>query len=83
MRFTIVALRDIKANYWHPPIFVRNTMVTLRNLSDEINTPEKKEDWQRHPEDFELYELGSWDSEQGDFDIANPKQICVLSSLRS
>lgn len=81
---TLLALRDIKADLWHPPIAVPNTMVLLRNLGDQVNDPNGKEDWQKHPEDFELYEIGHYNTLNGC--ISSPddmKQICVLISLKA
>lgn len=89
MKHTILVLRDIKANYFLPPMFAPNIGVALRNLTDAINSNEKQMDWQKHPEDFELYQWGEWDSDNCHFDTPHdgshtePKQLYLLSALKA
>lgn len=84
MNHKILVLRDIKANYYLPPMFAPNLGVALRQLTDAINANEKQFDWQKHPEDFELYEFGEWDSDTCAFQlIPEPKQLYLLSALKA
>ena len=93
MRVKIIALRDIKTNIYKPTMFVNNINVAIRDLRDMVNdqdTSRPKEDWQRHPEDFELWELGEWETETGQFfvevdteqDDWTNKQLLALSTLK-
>lgn len=88
MKFFIIALRDIKANQHEPPMFVANTNVAIRDLRDMVNEKDGQRPWQRHPEDFELWELGEWDNETGSFYVEHDgsgydrKQLCALSTLK-
>lgn len=83
MKHTILVLRDIKANYFLPPMFAPNVGVAIRQLTDAINSGEKAFDWQKHPEDFELYELGNWESETNDWELNGQKQLYTLSALKA
>lgn len=88
MKMIILSLRDIRANYYLPPIFVNNMGAALRDLTDQINTDKPVEAWQKHPADFELWELGTWQNDDASFDVAHdasqtqPKQLLVLDSLK-
>lgn len=91
MKLHILSLRDIKANLYNIPIFTPNIQVTLRDLRDLVNDPQGKENWQKHPEDFELWELGEWDTETATFwveaayqeDVKPQKQLLALSTLKA
>lgn len=82
MKYHIIAMRDIKANLHKPPIFVPNINVAIRDITDMVNMAEGKEDWQRHPEDFELWQLGTWDHETAVFEGEPRKQLLALSTLK-
>lgn len=89
MKMHILVMRDIKANVYLPPIFVPNIFAAQRELGDMINGNDKREPWQKHPEDFELIHAGDWDSDNNSFDTPHDgsgteeKQICVLSALKA
>lgn len=80
MQFLILSLRDIKADLFHPPIYSANLMVTLRDIGDHIQAGTAQEHWVKHPQDFELYQLGTWDSATGET-VSEKRQITALSSL--
>lgn len=84
MKLFILSLRDIKANLYNIPIFTPNINVTLRDLRDLVNDPQGKENWQKHPEDFELWELGTWDTETAEWDDQDGrKQLLALSTMKA
>lgn len=92
MKFHVICLRDIKGNQHEAPMFVNNIQVAIRDISDMINDPEKRFNWQKHPEDFELWHLGLWDNESAEFtsdddetDIhkATYRQLLALSTLKT
>lgn len=60
MKMQILAVRDIKADVYGVPMFVPNIAAALRNFADQVNDPESGM-LNKHPEDFELYHLGSYD----------------------
>lgn len=87
MKLTILCLRDIKANYYLAPMFVPNIPAAMREFTDMLNS-DRNEVWVKHPEDFELYNLGEFDTEDAFFDTEHDgsqtqrAQICVLSALK-
>lgn len=82
MKYAIIVLRDIKANTHKPPMFVPNINAAIRDLRDMVNDPNGKDDWQRHPEDFELWHYGNWDLETSEFEITEQKQLLAMSTLK-
>lgn len=61
----VVALRDSAARVFAQPFFVQHSAQAVRGLRDEVNRAEKSSDVARHPGDFELHELGTFDDETG------------------
>lgn len=83
MKYQILILRDVKADLYKAPMFVPNINAAIRDLRDMVNDPNGKEDWQRHPEDFELLQSGCWDSANGRYIDEPPKQLLALSTLKN
>lgn len=87
MKLMILQLRDIKADQFLPPWFVPNLAVAMRDLTEALNS-DSKEPWVRHPHDFELYDTGVYDTDDGSFYTPaegrniDRRQVCVLSSLK-
>lgn len=82
MKKGIYSLLDTKACVYSTPFFVPNVAVLVRDLTDEL----KRVGGERnllasHPQDFELYELGSFDDEVGEFVVFTPRLVLELVSL--
>ena len=54
----------------------------MRSFRDEINRKDSNEDMARHPEDFELYELGSFDDSTGVLQVTEPRLIARAKDLK-
>lgn len=79
----VVALRDSAARVFAQPFFVQHTAQAVRGLRDEVNRSDKTSDVSRHPTDFELYEIGSFDDEAGRIiSLDAPKMIVRAADLR-
>lgn len=87
MQLKIIVIRDIRANVHGIPMFVPNIAVALRQLGDQINEPANKDPVAMHPEDFEIWELGTYDDERGWFETEHDashtqrRQICACKDL--
>ncbi|QCQ84989.1 nonstructural protein [Blackfly microvirus SF02] len=81
MILTIVATRDIKANAFAQPQFVQNIGHYMRAFSDEVNRKDENNLLWKHPEDFEIYELGKYDDNTAEFILHDkPKQLGVATN---
>lgn len=66
MKLFLVGVKDRKAGVFTAPQAVVRLEAALRGFADEVNNPRNGENmWYRHPEDFELYHVGSFDDQVG------------------
>jgi len=80
MRYKIVAIRDRAIDAFSQPFFVANVGSAIRSFGDEIKRPhsaERPNAYNQHPDDFDLYALGEFDDETGEFSATRPQQIAV------
>lgn len=81
MKLKIVAVRDRAADVYGQPNFVTNLGTAIRSFGDEVNRKAENNAFNAHPEDFDLYELGEYDDELGEFTTIRPRQIAVGKDL--
>lgn len=77
----IVSVKDTAAQAFGRPVFVPAIAVAVRSFRDEVNKPGSSEDLARHPEDFELYELGSFDDSTGVISVVGPSLVVRAKDL--
>ncbi|AXH73295.1 MAG: nonstructural protein [Microviridae sp.] len=81
MKIVVVCVRDIRANLFGNPIFVNSLGHALRQFEDEVNRPAEDNLLYKHPADFELYELGTFDSVSAEMELLKvPRQLTLGSS---
>ncbi len=78
----IVSVKDTAAQAFGRPVFVPTTAVAVRSFRDEVNRPDSKEDMAQHPDDFELYELGSFDDSTGKIECTEPRLVARAKDLK-
>lgn len=61
----VVCIKDTAARVFGTPFFVQAAAQAVRSLRDEVNSKDSQSDVNRHPSDFELYELGSFNDDTG------------------
>lgn len=61
----LFATHDIKADSFMQPFCAPHAGVATRGFTDAITRPQQPSDISNHPEDFNLYELGEFDSHTG------------------
>lgn len=81
MNLYVFALRDIKADVYGTPYFSPNVGSAIRSFGDEINRQDANNLLWKHPSDFELYLLGTYDDSCGAFLLDKPKQVAVGSNM--
>lgn len=80
----IVAVRDTKADTYSRPFFVPTLGMAIRSFHDEVNRVDQNNELNKHPEDFNLYHLGTFEDEKGTFNgLDQPKQIAIGSQMRT
>lgn len=72
----VVSVFDQAVGAFGRPIFVPATGQAVRSFSDEVNSSPPNSDLSKHPEDFSLYALGSYDDLSGSFsNLSKPELI--------
>lgn len=69
---------DGKAKTFSSPFFMITTGMALRAFEDLVNDPATMPS--RHPEDFVLYECGTFDDQTGLMEFINPLNLVATAS---
>lgn len=64
---SVLAVKDLASRLFGQPVFVPAVGAGLRSFIDEVNRADAENPMYQHPEDFELWELASFDDEAGGF----------------
>jgi len=83
MKYVVVTVRDRTADVFGQPFFVARVGQAIRSFADEVNNASSDSAIAKHPEDFDLYELGSFDDETATFECGAPRQIAIGKDLKS
>lgn len=75
MILVIVSVRDAKMEAFGRPVFVTTVGGAIRSFDDEVNRDERDNQMFAHPEDFQLYQLGTFDDNTGEFKSIMPKLL--------
>jgi len=81
MRYKIFTVRDRAIDAYGQPFYATSVGGAVRSFSDEINRPAENNQLAKHPEDFDLYLLGEYDDQTGEFDTTRPAQVAVGKDL--
>ena len=79
----IVSVKDTAAQAFGRPIFVPSVAVAVRSLRDEVNRKDSTDDLAKHPDDFELYEIGSFDDSTGIIEVIDPRLVARAKDLQA
>lgn len=82
MKLKIFALRDQKTDAFMNPIAMQTPGQLVRNLQDEMNK-DKDGLLNQHASDFELFEVGDFDTETGTLTGHAPKSVILLQDLKA
>lgn len=80
MKLLICSVRDSKADVFGVPFFMASRGHAIRSFSDEVNREAQDNIYYKHPEDFELFELGEFDDGLADFHIL-PKPVSLVNAM--
>lgn len=74
MKLQILAIKDVKVNAFMQPFFMRTNEEAIRAFTTTVNDPTTQ--FNKHPEDFHLYNLGEFDEIDGTIESQEPIQKC-------
>lgn len=82
MKLNLFSMRDRASDVFGTPFFLHSTGAAIRAFGDLVNDPKKEDLVSKHPGDFDLYILGTWDDAQATFEILErPRQVAVGKDL--
>lgn len=82
LKLLIYAVRDRATDQFGNPMFLVSSGQAIRSFTDEINRAEANNMMYTHPDDFDLYALGEYDTEVGEFKTERPRQITVGKEVK-
>ena len=82
MEIVVVAVRDQKADAFGNPWYAQTKGMALRHFGDAVNTQDANNLWAKHPDDFALFELGTYNTQDGTFKLLpRPVQLGLASDF--
>lgn len=81
MIYLVLCIKDRAADAFGQPMFVASKGGAIRSFGDEINRKEPNNQLAAHPEDFDLYELGTYDDSSASFECSSPRLVVVGKDL--
>lgn len=78
MKYVVCAVRDRVADVFGQPFFSASTGLAVRGFQDEVNRADDKNVLFRHPDDFDLFELGIFDDTTAKFVMLDQPRQLVL-----
>lgn len=84
MVLSLFSIRDIKASQFLTPFYSQNVSLASRECHSTVNSGNPENVICKYPEDFELYEIGQFDSDTGKIvtSVEGIKFITNLSTFK-
>lgn len=83
MDIKMFSVFDVKAAVYGAPFFMPNAAVAIRTFVDNVNQDHPNNNWFKHPEDFTLYHLGTFDDSLGTVQsLEHPVPLCTAASVK-
>lgn len=77
MKLVICAVKDRQIGSFASPFFVGSRGQAIRSFSDEVNRAAEDNIMYRHPDDFELFCLGGFDSDRCKFELLEEIDLLI------
>lgn len=81
MKLIVLSVRDRAADCFGQPMFVVSLGGAIRSFGDEINRKDVNNQLSKHPEDFDLYQIGEFDDNSAELIPCKPRQVAVGKDL--
>lgn len=76
----VVGVLDSAAGCYGRPVFSASVGLAVRSFTDEVNRVSEDNAMNKHPKDFVLFELASYDDSTGRFNIIEPPRRLVTAT---
>jgi len=78
-KLVLVAVRDRQLNAFGQIFVYQSRGQAIRAFGDEVNR--KDNELNKHPEDYEMYEIGTFNTDDGMLEQDKPQQIAIATNL--
>ena len=77
----VFTVRDAKADAYLAPFFMKTKGLAIRGFETTVN--DQKTEFNKYPEDYDLYQIGEYDEQSGKILSADtPEHICKAVDLK-
>ncbi|WNK14607.1 MAG: nonstructural protein [Microvirus sp.] len=76
MQLRMFCVRDRATEVYGTPMFLVTTGQAVRSFSDEVNREAADNQLYTHPDDFDLFLMGDWNNDSGEFVLCAPECVC-------
>lgn len=83
MDLRLFAVFDSKAGFFSNPFVEQREESAIRQFCDAVNDKNPQNMWYKHPEDYSLFNIGSFDNLTGEILPSLPKSLVTASALKS
>jgi len=63
----VVSIFDRATGLYSRPVYVPSTGAAMRSFTDEINDPRPDNQLNKHPDDYDLFQIATWDDNTGQY----------------
>lgn len=78
MILNIFAVYDRQGECFAAPMFIPMAGQAVRSFTDEVNRSSPENPLFMHPDDFDLYRLGAFDTDKGKFIVSGDPEVLAL-----
>jgi hypothetical protein len=74
------AIRDRATDAFGNPMYLVSDGQAIRSFTDEVNRSASDNQLYQHPDDFDLYFLGEYETSTAEFTTSSPRMVLVGKS---
>jgi hypothetical protein len=78
MKMIVCSIKDRAADAFGRPFYVPAVGVAIRSFQDEVNRASEDSQINQHPDDFDLFELGVFNDDNGMFELFDSPKLLML-----
>lgn len=82
MKLIMTAIRDSKTDQFDRPMFTISVGQAVRSFADAVNRQEADNMLYQHPEDYELFEIGIFDTDTAGMEVKKPASVALASNFK-
>jgi len=82
MKLVVCSVRDSATESFDRPMFFVSVGQAIRTFSDEVNRKAEQNMMNMHPDDYDMYELGSYETETGESETHKPDRISIGKQVK-